>query len=74
VQISYRNAKAAKDFIPGGTTQNSFQISVVKRIKKDFEVQGWVQYERWQAPVYKTGTHNDARLAARITWYPHEQK
>jgi hypothetical protein len=47
---------------------------VVKRIKKDFEVQGWVQYERWQAPVYKTGTHNDARLAARITWYPHEQK
>ena len=42
VQFSYRNAKAAKDFIPDGTTQNLFQISAVKRIHNDFELRGLV--------------------------------
>ncbi|HEX4285559.1 MAG TPA: capsule assembly Wzi family protein, partial [Terracidiphilus sp.] len=38
VHFMYRNAKAAKDFIPGGTTQNDFEWYVCKRIHKDFEV------------------------------------
>jgi hypothetical protein len=74
VQISYRNAKATKDFIPGGTTQNSFQASVTKRIHRDFEVDGWFQYEQWKAPVYKTGSQNNTSLSMQITWFPHEQK
>jgi Capsule assembly protein Wzi len=72
LQLAYRNAKAAKDFIPGGTTQNLFQFSVVKRIRKDFEVRGWVQYERWLAPIYKPGNQNDFTTSAQITWYPRE--
>ena len=72
LQLAYRNAKAAKDFIPGGTTQNLFQFSVVKRIHKDFEVSGWVQYERWLAPIYKPGNQNDFTTSAQITWYPRE--
>ena len=33
VQVSFQHKKVAKDFIPSGTTQNSFDIHVVKRIQ-----------------------------------------
>ena len=69
----YRNAKASALFLPGGTTQNDFEGSVVKRIGKDIEVKGWVQYEGWKAPIYMTGAQSDTTAAAQITWYP-EQK
>lgn len=70
VQLSYRNAKAAKDFIPYGTTQNLFTVSVVKRIRPQVELNAWVQYERWKAPVYKTGGQNDVTTNVQVTWYP----
>ncbi|MGA9957479.1 MAG: capsule assembly Wzi family protein, partial [Acidobacteriaceae bacterium] len=70
LQVSYRNAKAAKDFIPGGSTQNAFQFSTRKRFRKQFEVLGSVQYEGWKAPVYKQGKQNDVSASAQITWYP----
>ena len=70
VQLSYRNAKAAKDFIPGGTTQNSFQIFTRKHVRKHVEMQGWIQYEGWKAPVYKPGKRTDVSASAQITWYP----
>jgi Capsule assembly protein Wzi len=67
VQFSYRNAKAAKDFIPGGTTQNSFQFSAVERIHEDFELRGLVQY--WIAPVYKPGLQSSTAVAFQVTWF-----
>ncbi|HEY6448633.1 MAG TPA: capsule assembly Wzi family protein [Acidobacteriaceae bacterium] len=73
IQFSYRNAKAATQFIPGGTTQNDFAGEVRKRIGKEIEVQGWVQYEGWKAPLYKTGGQSDTTAAAQITWYPREK-
>ncbi len=69
-QLSYRNAKAAKDFIPGGTTQNLFTATVVKRIRPQIELNAWLQYERWKAPVYKTGGQNDVTTNVQVTWYP----
>ncbi|SEF78463.1 Capsule assembly protein Wzi [Bryocella elongata] len=69
VQFSYRNAKAENDFIPGGTTQNIFQVNAVKRLRKDFELRGTEQYERWKAPVYQTGPHSDASVSMQITWF-----
>jgi hypothetical protein len=73
VQVSYRNAKAAKDFIPGGTTQNDFEVSVIKRFHKDIELRGWLQYEKWKAPIYKPGNNTDTSVAAQFTWYLHEK-
>ncbi len=70
IQFSYRNAKAAKDFIPGGTTQNAFQISTTMRIHNNFELKGAIQYEGWKAPVYEPGKHSDVNAGAQITWYP----
>ena len=70
IQLSYRNAKAAKDFIPGGTTQNDFQISTRKRVGKQFEVLGSIQCEGWRAPIYKSDKQSDISASAQITWYP----
>jgi hypothetical protein len=70
IQFQYRNAKAADQFIPGGTTQNDFAVQVVKRVLKDYELRGWVQYERWEAPIYETGLHSDTVAQFQFTWFP----
>jgi hypothetical protein len=73
IQFMYRNMKIDGNFLPGGTTQNDFEGEVRKRIGKDIEVLGQVQYEGWKAPIYKTGAQSDTTVAARITWYPPEK-
>lgn len=74
IQFQYRNAKAANAFIPGGTTQNDFTGQLVKRVRKDFELRGLFQYERWKAPIYETGLHTDSVAQFQFTWFPPEQK
>jgi hypothetical protein len=74
IQFMYRNMKIDGNFFPGGTTQNDFQGSVRKRIGRDIEVRGSVQYEGWKAPIYLTGAQSDTTVAGQITWYPPEKK
>jgi hypothetical protein len=69
VQLMYRNAKADHNFIPFGTTQNDFQVSVVKRIGKQIELRGWVQQEEWKAPIYQPGRQSNTMASGQITWY-----
>ena len=74
VQFQYRNAKASSAFIPGGTTQNDFGIQVVKRVRKNFEVRGWLQFESWKAPIYEPGLQSDTTGAFQVTWFaPHKR-
>ncbi len=70
IQLSYRNAKAAKDFIPGGTTQHDITLQVVKRLRPDVELNAWLQAEQWKAPLLKAGSQHDVSTAVQITWYP----
>ncbi len=70
VQLEYLNKKTPKDFIPGGTTQNQFKASVVKRLRSDLELNAWVQYEGWKAPIYKSGLQKDTTAAVQFTWFP----
>ena len=70
VQLEYLNKKTPFNFIPGGTTQNEFKASVVKRFGRDVELNAWVQYEGWKAPVYKPGLQKDTSVAVQLTWYP----
>jgi hypothetical protein len=77
VQLEYLNKKTPKDFIPGGTTQNQFKVSVVKRLGQDIELNAWVQYEGWKAPfpekgvnLNRTGLQKDTVAAAQFTWFP----
>jgi hypothetical protein len=70
VQLEYLNKKTPNGFIPGGTTQNEFKVEVVKRLRKDLELNAWLQVERWQAPIYLPGQQSDTVFAAQFTWYP----
>lgn len=70
VQASYLNKKNAKDFIAGGTTQNSFDLRVVKRIKPQLELDADVQHEWWKAPIYQSGPQSDTAMTFRLTWFP----
>jgi hypothetical protein len=84
LQIGVRNQKAAKDFIPGGTTYipgtisyptggttlNDISFQVVKRIGKDFELNGNFAYERWKAPIYLSGQQTVTTTTIQLTWFP----
>ncbi len=71
-QISWRNQKAAADFIPGGTTQTLFRGDAVKRFGPDKQVEAHAldQYERWKAPIYRPGLNTDTTVQGSLTWYP----
>jgi len=77
LQVGVRNQKAAKDFIPGGTTLNDINFQAVKRIGKDFEVNGNFALEHWKAPIYPTGTptypagqQTVTTTTIQLTWFP----
>jgi hypothetical protein len=72
VQLEYLDKKTPKDFIPGGTTQGQFKAEVVKRLRKDIELDAWVQYEKWKAPIYipGNGANNDTTVAFQVTFFP----
>jgi len=70
IQMEYLNKKTPNDFAPGGTTQNQYKASVIKRFGRDVELNAWVQYEGWKAPVYKQGLQRDTSVAVQLTWYP----
>ncbi|HEV2645708.1 MAG TPA: capsule assembly Wzi family protein [Acidobacteriaceae bacterium] len=70
VQLAYLNKKTAKDFIPGGTTQNQFRVDVVKRILPSIEAHAWYQYESWKAPIYLPGAQNDNSFSMQVTFFP----
>jgi hypothetical protein len=73
-QVSFLHKKNAKDFIPDGTTQNSFEIRVVKRIQKELEVSARVQHEWWKAPVYQANEQDDTVATFQLTWFPKHEK
>ena len=73
VQTSFRHSKVADDFIPSGTTQNSFDLRAVKRIQDRLELSGELQHEWWKAPIYQAGEQTDTVVTFQLTVYP-EQK
>jgi hypothetical protein len=70
IQIGLRNQKASKDFIPGGTTLNDINFQAVKRIGRDFEINGNFALEHWKAPVYLPGSQTVTSTTIQLTWFP----
>ena len=70
LQLGLRNQKAAKDFIPGGTTVNEVNFQAVKRIGRDFEINGNFTLEKWKAPIYLPGQHTVTATTIQLTWFP----
>ena len=55
---------------PGGTTLNDINFQVVKRIGKDFEVNGNFALEHWKAPIYLPGQQTVTTTTIQLTWFP----
>lgn len=85
IQLGFRNQKADKDFIPGSTTQlipgttrliqggttlNDINFQVVKRVGKDFEINGNFAFEHWKAPIYLPGQQTVTTTTVQLTWFP----
>jgi hypothetical protein len=70
VQLEYMNKKTPKDFIPLGTTQNQFTVDVVKNFHHAIQLNAWMQYEHWKAPIWKAGPQSDVVVAAQIKFFP----
>lgn len=90
IQVSARNQKATKDFIPGsttetfsgaacpaatclipgGTTVNDIGFQAVKRVGKDFEINGNFAVEHWKAPIYLSGEQTVTTTNIQLTWFP----
>jgi len=70
VQVGVRNQKAAKDFIPGGTTINDVNFQIVKRLGKDLELNGQFTFEHWKAPIYLDAQQTVTATTVQLTWFP----
>ena len=70
IEGGWRHQKEAKDFIPGGTTLNDFNLRVIKRIGGNFALDGIFQYETWTAPIYLPGRQNETATTIELIWYP----
>lgn len=70
LQVGVRNQKAAKDFIPGGTTINDINFQIVKRLGKDLELNGQFTFEHWKAPIYLDGLQTVTATTIQLTWFP----
>lgn len=70
VQLEYLNKKTPTNFIAGGTTQNQFRAETLLHLRKDLEMDAWVQYEGWKAPIYMAGQQTNVATAVQITWHP----
>jgi hypothetical protein len=70
LQVSARNQKANKDFISSGTTLNDISFQAVKRIGKDFEINGSFTAEHYKAPIYLPGEQTATTTNIQLTWHP----
>jgi hypothetical protein len=70
VQVSYRHAKVAKDFLPNGETLNDGSAAVDLWVGSEVELSGSVQYEKWLAPILAPGAQTNWTSTLQITFYP----
>lgn len=70
VQLEFRTVKAAKDFIPGGTTQQTFGINAVLRPVKNMELRTSLQGELWRAPLVQPGLQHSVSATVQLTYFP----
>lgn len=70
IQVGLRNQKAARDFIPGGTTLNDVNVEAVKRLGRDFQLSGNFTFEHWKAPIYLPGQQTVTATTIELLWRP----
>jgi len=70
VQLGYRRAHVDNNFIPGGGNIQDFSASSVWRLRSDYEVKVFVQYERWGFPVLLPLAGPDTVASVELAYHP----
>jgi membrane-associated phospholipid phosphatase len=70
IEFAYRHAKVDKTFIPQGETVNDGSVSVNWWFRNDFCVSGFVQYEKWLAPILASGPQANVTTSLALTFWP----
>jgi len=70
IQLGYRHAKVASDFIPGGETVNDGSISANWWVRTDLSVSAFVQYEKWLAPVLAPNPQTNWTTSVQVAFWP----
>jgi hypothetical protein len=74
IQLAYRNAKVAKDFIPAGETINSYSVEAKVRVKPELELATYMQYETWNVPVLAPEQKSNFTTFIQLTFWPKNLK
>jgi hypothetical protein len=70
VQLGYRRAHVDSEFIPGGGNIQDFSVSSDWRLKSDYELKAFVQFERWGFPVLLPLAGPDTAASIEIAYHP----
>jgi hypothetical protein len=70
-QFGYREAKVAKDFIPTGETVSDGSVKFEWLLRNDLSLSGFVQYEKWLAPILAPTAQTNFTSTVKVTFYPH---
>ena len=73
IQLQYRTAKVAQDFVPRGTTQHDLSAELVLRPVRDLEVKTTLQGEFWKAPLVAQGQQKDFVGTLQLTYFLHHR-
>jgi len=71
LQVGYRHASLACDFIPRGETINDGFAKANWWVHNDFDISVFVQYEKWLAPVLAPGPQTNWTSSVEISFQPH---
>jgi hypothetical protein len=70
LQLAYRRAHVDNNFIPGGGNIQDFSVRSVCRLRSDFELNAFLQYERWNFPVLAPLTGPDTAASVEFAYHP----
>lgn len=70
LQLGYRHAEVATDFVPRGESVNDGFVQVNWWIGKDLSISGLLQYERWDAPFLAATPQTDWTSSVQVTFWP----
>ncbi len=70
LQLGYRHAKVASDFIPGGETLNDGSAKLDWWLRRDVSVSVFVQYEKWVAPILAPTSQTNWTSSFEVAFWP----
>jgi hypothetical protein len=70
LQVGYRHAQVASDFIPRGDTLNDGSVKVNWQIRNELSLSAFVQYEKWLVPVLAPNAKNNVTTSLQLTFWP----